>query len=363
MMLLVRKYFDYQREEIANVMKSLFAYSILLILLFTSIESTSASPDNSIQKIYGNIIVRIRTGYNYEDANKALIFGQLAQRLSVEMKYKKPIVLCFEHSYIGNTSSRYFLSFDRAGHGIWDNNLTKYAMRNGEGHLMLNKDVIVLRVLSRYFEIEKALKLTEYAINQGANLKTLQRAVHFENYAYNWDINAIDPNVTTTVIKKANTPLLNRILNLRISRPVQDSRPGLSYYWKNNEFYIVNPLPLTGSDSLILKLPNIYHFEQLEEYNTALVFDTDSTFYYMKCNTSKQQLSTRQSIANTNGFFHPNKIRDIGGGKISICFYYYTKESGWQPRSRTLIYLSRKDYLIQSLDDLINSDSTIINHN
>lgn len=82
-----------------------------------------------------------------------------------------------------------------------------------------------------------------------------------------------------------------------------------------------------------------------------IIFDTDSTFYYV--NQYQKKVSKRNIINNKHDYYRPYKIEFIGGNKISINFYYYSKEEGRQPKDRTLIYLIEEDELIQDLDKLI----------
>lgn len=64
-------------------------------------------------KDYGNVKVRVQTGYNYEEINRALIIGQLAEELTKELEYKRPFFLDFIHNYMtDNEKASYFISFD-----------------------------------------------------------------------------------------------------------------------------------------------------------------------------------------------------------------------------------------------------------
>lgn len=82
-----------------------------------------------------------------------------------------------------------------------------------------------------------------------------------------------------------------------------------------------------------------------------VVFDTDSTFYYV--NRYNRMVSKQQTIESKCDFYEHYKVEYIGGDKISIYFWYYSNNEYLQFKERTLIYLIENDFLIQDLDKLI----------
>jgi hypothetical protein len=46
---------------------------------------------------FGNVKVRVKTGFQYEEINKAFIIGQLAEKLSKDLNYADTIFLDFNH--------------------------------------------------------------------------------------------------------------------------------------------------------------------------------------------------------------------------------------------------------------------------
>ena len=106
------------------------------------------------------------------------------------------------------------------------------------------------------------------------------------------------------------------------------------------------------SDTALLTIDNVYDFKIINNLS-SIVFDTDSSFYFInKYNNPK--VSKKQIINDTHENYRPFKIKDIGGNKLSLYFWYYSKETILQPRERTLIYLTKKERLIQNIDKLLN---------
>ena len=94
--------------------------------------------------------------------------------------------------------------------------------------------------------------------------------------------------------------------------------------------------------------------ERIKYYSMAVVFDTDSSFYFINNRygeKKKKIVSERHIIQNLNREYPKFNVVRIGGSKIAIYFGYYEFE---QWKVRTLIYLIDEDELIQDLDEVIN---------
>lgn len=326
----------------ANIIKK---QTFLLIALLTlTFGTTFAHQDFWIKRDFGNVKIRIATGFDYEEIKKTLIIGQLAENLSKQMNYKDQLFLDFSHNYVEKCKLKYFISFDKgsiqsSSPDNWDEPLFK-------------SEVIILRQVGKTFDINSTLKLLEYSITNVSELSSIQDTVSYENSYCNWEtLLTIDTSLIMNELKNPNSPLLNSVLKIKVDRPEEEFKYGTSYYWKENEFHIYFR-DYNKSDTAILTLKNIYQFVRIDNYYTV-IFDSDSSFYQVNQYT-QTKISKRQIIKNTNDYFEPFKIEGIGGDKISIYFWYYTKQQGLQPKTRTLIYQAEKDKLTQDLDKLIN---------
>lgn len=87
------------------------ASKLILIFILFSTAKAFAHQDFWMTKTFGNVKVRIKTGFRYEEINKVWIIGELAQNLCNELKYKDTVFLDFNHAYTGYCSPDYFISF------------------------------------------------------------------------------------------------------------------------------------------------------------------------------------------------------------------------------------------------------------
>lgn len=317
-------------------------YILTIILTFT-FGSVFAHQDFWTSVDYGNVKVRVETGFDYEEINKAFIIGQLAEKLSKELNYTEPIFLDFNHHYTEDCNPTYFISYDKG-------QIEYTWVGASKAQDILKSNSIVLRQVSHKFNVIATLSLLEYSINNISSIKASQKQIEYNQNYCRWKINTIDTTLIKEQLQKISSGLLNNILKSKIERPDTDFKYGISYYWQDNKFHLFLR-DFDKPDTTIASIDNIYNIKKFGS-SSAIVFDTDSSFYYIS-QYGSTIVSKRQVINNTYDYFMPFKIEDIGGDKLSIFFFYYTEEAGLQPKERTLLYLTQKDILIQDLDKLI----------
>ena len=333
-------------------------YGYLLTLILTLIcGNVYAHQDFWITQNYGNVKVRIKTGYKYEEIYKVFLFGQLAEQFAKQLNYSGNIFLDFSHYYTGEVNPDYFISYDK-GNGGYNH--------KEKGKDLLKKKSIVIRQVARQFDAQTTLKLLEYAILNIEYIKTSQTEIEYKkNYRW-WTINSIDTNVIKKLLNEPNSTQLNNALNFKFERMV-DNKWGISYYLHNNKYtFFSREWKQTDNkwgqkDTDLITLDNIYDLKIFNNYS-AIVFDTDSSFYFMR-NGFCKQVSDKHVIQNMHGFYEPYSVNYIGGDKLSI-FYRYNSKPEFDAElndtirrfnvPRTSIYLYDKDILIQDLDELIN---------
>lgn len=316
---------------------------ILIIILTFVVETAIAHRDFWVIKDYGNIKVRVKTGFQYEEINKAFIIGQLSQKLSKEINYKELIFLDFNHAYTGDCDPDYFISYDKGNiNESWEDKRQKD---------YLKENSIIVRQVSRNFDVVSTLKILEYAILNLKTIKSTQKQITYNQNYCSWKINSIDTILIKRQLKMRESKILTKALKNRIDRADKNFKYGVSYYWQDNKFNVYYR-DYDNRDTILLTVANIYDYHTING-NSTVIFNTDSTFYhigrYNKPMTSKMHL-----IENTFDNYRPFDLTNIGGNKISIYFWVYTKDKGRQPRERTLIYRTDKDLLIQDLDKLID---------
>ena len=184
---------------------------------------------------------------------------------------------------------------------------------------------------------------------------------------------SIDTSIIISQIQMSNSDLVNNLMKNKIDRPEDKSYWGLSYYWQDNKEHVY--LRLSGDNrcrfceswcinkshhNILLSIDNIYRFKLLDE-TAAIIFDTDSSFYYiaLNCETS---VSQRHVILNNDIQINGHKIpvdnyemETVGLYKLCIRFSDYSGMAGLSGKERVLVYLIDKDVLIQDLDELINN--------
>ncbi|MNE64705.1 hypothetical protein D3C80_1601290 [compost metagenome] len=117
---------------------------------------------------------------------------------------------------------------------------------------------------------------------------------------------------------------------------------------KRHSYILTIILTLTWGtvfDTTLASVDNVYDLKRFGG-SSAILFDSDSSFFFIS-QYNKPAVSKRQVINNTYSNYRPFKIENLEGDKLSIYFSYYTKE-GFQPKERTLVYLTKTDELIQN---------------
>ena len=315
--------------------------AFLLILLFTSM-TVSAHQDFWVVTESGNVKTRIKTGYQYEEIKKVQIIGELAELLAKKLNYNEPILLDFNHYYVGIAEPIYFLSFDKG--------TIKYNYDGAQkGQSLLSKKGIVVRQVSSEFNIINTLKMLEYSINNWKTIKKEQKRIEYnENYC-NWIINSIDTNKSIVILESKETQLIGEIRNTKIYRPEKDFKSGITYYWQNDKYNVV--FNNNNKEELVTSLNSIYDIQQ--KWHTIFIFETPSDFLVFDT-YKKEIVSKKWTIENADKNYRLYEINHIGGDKYSISFYYYSKEAGIQPKNQILIYARYEDKLIQDLNKLMD---------
>lgn len=315
-----------------------------LILLF---ESIYAHQDRRYTIFFGNVRVRITTGFEYEEITKVANFGRLAEHLAKNMKYSKPIFLDYEHHYTKYCDPDYFISFDQGkiNDYVWSE---YYPDKN-----VLKKKGIVIRQVSRQFDAQTTLKLLEYAIANSKNIESIQKEIKYDKNYCTWLINTIDTIFINNLLLRPNSDQLNNALSLKIERPGKIFEHGVSYFIRDNKYWIFSR-GYKRNDTTLLKLDNIYDLERIGE--SMIVFDTDSSFYFIDNEIPKA--SKRHIIKDKGNFYNKYTVDYIGGEKLSIYIWYDFPDVGTQP-NRNLIYFTDLDELIQDLDKVLNNRKSI----
>ena len=317
--------------------------TIITIFLLCFSQTAFAHSDFYIVKDFGNVKVRIKTGFEYEEINKITILGKLAQRLASELKYNKQVLLDFHHHYTSDCQPSYFISFDRgkiehSSESTW--NEKSLLKRNG----------IVVRFVARSINFTEILKLLENSIKNVETIKKEQHLIKYEKKYCQWKINTIDSILINKTLMSSESKLLRKVIDFRINRPNHENDYGISYYWQNSRYHIFMKYGTTDEERNLIDVNNIYQFEDVK--GSKVLFDTDSTFYFLS--HSRSSISKKNLIENLVQNYRPFEISPLGRDKVSISFWYYLKGVGY--KERILLFFIKQDELVQDLGKIIDKE-------
>lgn len=312
---------------------------LTLLFLFTS-GTAFGHQDFWMTKEFGNVKVRIKTGFKYEEIKKSWIIGELANRLCKELRYTKPVFIDFSHYYISHCEPDYFLSFDNgAVKEKWASNMSKP---------FLKQPGLVIREVSKEFSPSTTLMLLEYAIKHVVQIKNEQKTISYNDHYNNWELKTIDTLRIKSIAAGSASEIVKKVLSTRVNNA---GAKELSYYFKDNKYHIFH----NDHDTTLLVVNNIYQWADLSN-DKAIIFNSDTSFYYVNIySDEKITVSAQMNIRNTYDNFRPYEINMIGSYKVGISFWYNDhKEGDVQPKERIVVYKINDNELIQDLDEQIN---------
>jgi hypothetical protein len=340
--------------------------SILIVALIMSVGYTFAHEDFFVIKKFGNVHVRIQTGFLYEEINNVALLGQLAEKLCEKYNFSQPVLLDFIHYYAGNYSHGLFVSFEKVTHAyLWGDHDKAFLL--DDNNVVVFKDIesfpegdaLVIRQVANHFQAQTTMKLLEYAIRNHDTIKSSQKQIVFESKYSNMYFNSIDTLTIQEMLNTPNSDLLNSTLNIRVDRPEKDAVYGFSYYLQNNRYYVYQKDYGDEYETALIDLEHIYDFKRTgEKGNMVVFFDSDSSFYY----AGRINRFSKRHVIDNLGSYHPFDIAYIGDEKITICFWYWkTKREEDEvgdsyiigDQQRIMLYKMDEDRLIPNLNKVL----------
>ena len=307
----------------------------LIIICFT--QNTFAHQDFWMIKDYGNVKVRIKTGFVYEEINKVFIYGQLVEKLASELGYENQIFLDFNHHYTGECEPDYFMSFDKGAiEYTWSGAINQKP-------ILKNKSIII-RQVSRQFNAETTLKLVEYAIQNLSEIKSNQNYIEYNKNYCQWRIQTIDMIKIKELVGKSTSQEIKSIMLTKIERPNEDFKFGYTYYWQNDKYLLIDR-DVYGKETVVKEFEKITDFKRVG--NCTFIFTSVSDFYSVNKTYGRRPeiISKKWNIENAELNYRPYKLEHLGGYKYSLYFSYNSNDEGLQPKRITLIYDESTDEL------------------
>ena len=316
-------------------------FKLLTLIFILTSNVAFGHQDFWMTKDFGNVKVRIKTGYQYEEIKKSWIIGELANKLCQQLNYTKLIFIDFNHFYVDNCVADYFISFDNGSIiQTWDNEKPKP---------FLKENSLVIREVSRQFTPSITLRLLEYAIANEDKIKSTQKSINYNRNFCQWKIKTVDISQLKKIAKGNISEVVSKVLLTKVYRQEDEkSKSDISYYYQNSKYYIFyNEYKI--KDSVLLKVDNIYQFKSIS-YNQNIVFDTDSSFYFVQ-GINNPHTSKKRIIERTYDNYQPFEINTVGSYKVTFSFWYYDNR---QLKERNILYKSDTDELLQDLDKKID---------
>lgn len=320
-------------------MRNLRIY-LLSAVLALSFGTAQAHEDAYIAKDFGNVKVRIKTGFRYEEINKVAMLGQLAERMAERLGYAEQVFLDFEHFYTGECAHDYFISYDKGGVMVpWSD----------KSNDVFAGEAIVVRQVGRRFDSRATLKLLEYAILNAAEVRAGQQRVEYKENYCNWILNTIDPASIGTALSAPDSEAVRGVMAERVERPDEEFTTGISYFLKDNLYTLFLREP-GQPDRELVTLGDIYDFANFDNLS-AIAFDSYSSFYFVAAG-NPPQVSGRNVMEEAKDCFMPYMMQYLGGDKYSIYFVDYSNEG--YPAGQNYIYFAGSGQLVKAVQKYVD---------
>ncbi len=286
---------------------------------------------------FGNVKTRIVTSGETEEIEKVSIIGQLTEMLCKEYNYKRPVFIDFINFGGGDCKLSHFVSFEN------DLKIDDHV----ESTFTIYKDALVIREEGRQFSISAILNLVEYAIKNADKIKSGQSVIDRHNEYWRSQVKTIDTAQIRLIACVDISNVVRKVMETKILWREPKSKygkRGFSWYFKHCQYQVVYNKN-TSDDSVLLSLDNIHQLQAIKHCG-AIVFDTDSSFYFLS--TVKYPHSSRRNIINYAAqCFDPIRIEKDSNGYIKFTFYYYKPDNNTLLERRMAFYNPVTDELWQ----------------
>ena len=228
--------------------------SIVILMFALLIPQTSkAHQDRYYTFEQGNSVVRIKTGYEYEEIYKAEILASMLCDLSAIMNYEDNIQLDFIHDYTFDYEGN--KSFVSAG---------KSQVRQEYDESFLSKNIngakIIIRNLNDKIDFAYLLTLVEISITNLSYIKKHQSKLKFDDGYNDWVIWSIGEDAIENFIERADGVSAD-ILSKKYYRIKAINKSKFTYYTKDGKFYFAK----TGDpEGIILKTKDLFQSHVIE---------------------------------------------------------------------------------------------------
>ncbi|MCH5719924.1 hypothetical protein [Niabella hibiscisoli] len=323
---------------------------------------------NKIDNVTAQITIRMAS----EEKSKTFMLGSYAARLARRLNYRRSIFIDYRCAYTRTIPPAYFLSFGKGSYtakgGLATDNQGKTDTARLSGNLMADNGLVVI-VYASTLDFKDVLKLLEYGIRNEQSIRSSQKTLDTRyNFTY-WQhsFESIATNKITEVISQSSKNVTS-ILSEPCFRFEQDpkeyrfvemkaNRRSFSYYYKDDRFFSILPSH-SKTDTIVLQTSDIAHWYS-PDLETALVFDSDTSFYYLSVKGNKSVISRRQTVLNRNARYYTPRVFGVTNDKVFISFTDWyerqVKSKNYDlvqkfTKERVLLFYPEDSQLIQDID-------------
>ncbi|PHI17951.1 hypothetical protein CEQ90_20470 [Lewinellaceae bacterium SD302] len=265
-----------------------------------------------------NVVVRIKTGFDYEEIRKAEMLSLMISDLAKQMKYPGKIQLDFIHDYVYRLNrSDKFVSYKRSD--IIQNNGDKYLSRN------INNAGLIIRNVNTEVNFEELLKFVEASINYEAYIKTNQIQYKYDGGHNQWIIYSISQDQISYIIENTDFKHTLSILSCKYYRGNNGRKS--KYFYQDGIYNFITYE--NGFEEIVLKTNNLYQYKALE--NHSIIVEKPCKIYIVYSNG----LHLLKDSVNCDGVYRLLEFRECSSEILNL--KYWSRSSDTIPYFPDLI--------------------------
>ena len=314
---------------------------ILFLLIFLAYSKTWGHQDFYVTYIINETSLRIETGFDFEEINKASLVCNLIDDLRDQYNYCKPIYIDFFHDYTGAGSKIKFLNIGKP-------KIIIKSEVDDVSSAAFDKEIII-RVIDEQLPTLEVMKLAEYAIKNEDLIKNEQTQYSYQGLWRDWIVYSINQDKIIEIEKGGASDQINYVNDIAYYLPNPKGFTGYSYYLKGGKYYIY--YAYRGKLSkIITTVDNLFQIKAIGGRD-VIIFENKSSFQYYKNNAKEK--SKKHSIVFGHDSFRPYDCLDLGGDKVLIRYRVFTDNQRDYNPGREMLYIVDLDKVIDDFDTFI----------
>lgn len=261
----------YHRMRLISLISALYRKALITVILSCSFIATAYGHQDRYYKFKEeNVLVRIRTGYEYEEVQKAEMLARMISDLAKSVTYTDNILIDFIHDYTYNrNTSDFFVSYKKSR--IIQNYEDTYLSKN------MNNANLIIRNLNTEVNFEEILRLVEASIQNENFIKRNQDRQEYKGGYNRWILHSLPQSQIDQMLNLSTYTSTRDVLNNRYYRKGNDT---ITYYYQNGLFNFV--YGERRDQNVFLQAEKLF---QLEEAGDIIIVAETPCNIYIRHNT------------------------------------------------------------------------------